>query len=563
MRPPFLLAALSALVLNACYSAGDGKAPPLEELYFPTGLALDDVRDADGLPQPPRFLYVASSDFDLQFRSAALVSYDLDLLRALVPRNCVSDADCEGNTVCDVPGVSADASRVPSYFCVDSVTLDPCGALGARDDADRLLYPGRCNSIDPNDPQDGSPSLLVDKVGIGAFATNVIWRKQPVEMDAPVPEFPSRLFLPVRGDATLHWIDLKDGHFHCGQETSDDGISCDDRHRSGESISDNLDQLRQAPEPFALDATADGKYVAITNQTQGSVSLYANDWSFNGGPKLVSVLSGLPQAPVGIAVVPAPVLPTGLTSAPGFLVSYRNAAQIDLLRVRSDADDTGTQLKDYTRFALTRAGTVPITTNSVGFDSRGIVIDDAERVADYEACGCDASKADCAAAPGCLTAVHQPAVYVASRSPSSLLVGALTADVGYLSGTNDLPSFPESIAMQAGPSRVILGMVKVRSALGKETDAFGRYDLERRVFVVCFDSRRIFIYDPKRRVIDSIVNTGRGPYALVVDDVRGLAYVAHFTDSYLSVISLDQRFPQSYATIVASIGAPTPPRTSK
>jgi DNA-binding beta-propeller fold protein YncE len=94
-------------------------------------------------------------------------------------------------------------------------------------------------------------------------------------------------------------------------------------------------------------------------------------------------------------------------------------------------------------------------------------------------------------------------------------------------------------------------------------DRFGPYDVEERVFVVCFDSRRIFIYDPTRRVIEATVVTGRGPFALAIDSARGLGYVAHFTDSYLGVISLDQRFPHTYASIIASIGVPQPPRASK
>ena len=70
MRPPSLLAALSVLLLNSCYPAGDGKAPPLEELYFPTGVALDGYSksvDAYG-NAAPKYLYVANSDFDLQYR---------------------------------------------------------------------------------------------------------------------------------------------------------------------------------------------------------------------------------------------------------------------------------------------------------------------------------------------------------------------------------------------------------------------------------------------------------------------------------------------------------------
>jgi len=96
------------------------------------------------------------------------------------------------------------------------------------------------------------------------------------------------------------------------------------------------------------------------------------------------------------------------------------------------------------------------------------------------------------------------------------------------------------------------------------TDERGQtFDLETRLFIVCFDSARIFIYDPKRHVMESIVDTGRGPYSLAVDSLRGLAYVGYFTDSYLGVVSLDQRYPQNYAALVASIGTPTPPRSSK
>ena len=570
MRPLLLLAALSALLSNACYSAGDGKPPPLEELYFPTGLALDHLSEKDELGKPTglpaKYLYVVNSDFDLQYRAASLISYDLDLLRDIVPRNCRTTADCEGDDLCDAPGaegIPTEPPRVPSYFCVDRRTLAPCSAFGDRDEADLVLNPGRCKSIDPVNPQDGSPSILVDKVGIGAFATDVIWRKNP----EPDPQYPGRLFVPVRGDSTLHWIDVREGKFTCGQNGDDDN-GCDDQHRSGDSTADNHDELRMPAEPYAVDASAKGEYVAITNQTSGSVSLFANRWGSDAGPELVDILTGLPLAPVAIAALPEPVLADGIPQpSPGFLVAYRTAAQIDLLRVRSDAVDTNTALMNYTYHSLTWAGSVAINANSLGFDSRGIAIDDSERLKDYDGCDCKlaADPAECEAErPACLRAVHQPAVYVASRAPASLLVGAMTADFGYPSGTSELPSFTDSVSLTFGPSRVIVGDVKVPgTAQSAQQDEAGPYEIETRVFVVCFDSRRIFVYDPKRRLVDAIISTGRGPYALALDGVRGLAYLGHFTDSYLGVVSLDQRFPQTYATIVASIGAPKAPRSSK
>ena len=566
MRPLLRLAALSVLLLNACYPAGDGKAPPLDELYFPTGVALEGF--GLGEKGAPKFLYVGNSDFDLQYRSASLLSYDLDALRKVVPQFCRASADCESPKICDAPNVDGiptdDPTRVPSYYCVDPLTTAPCGTVGARDEADLVLHPGRCQSVDPIHPQNGTDKLLFDAVGIGAFATDVIWRANP----DPDATNRSRLFVPVRGDSTLHWIDVdSDGKFHCGQNDSEDDDGCDSLHRAGDPVDGTNYALTQPSEPYAVDATADGEFIAITNQTSSSVSLFHNDWRPDAGPTLVSILGSLPFGPVAIAALPEPKFANGAQQAPGFLVAYRTASQVDLLRVRSDEADTGTSAAPYNRYALRKGGSVPINANSLGFDSRGIAIDDTLRQADYDACygsgDCSGATPDPAQCQACLRAVHQPSVYVASRAPSSLLVGAMTADVGYPSGTSELPSFADPVSLTFGPSRVILGEVKVPGTATSPTDDAGPYEFERRVFVVCFDSRRIFVYDPKRRVIDAIVSTGRGPYALAVDRVRSLAYLGHFTDSYLGVISLDQRFPQTYATIVASIGAPKAPRSSK
>jgi hypothetical protein len=571
MRPLVHLAALSALLLNSCYPPGDGKAPPLKELYFPTGLALDRVSLSDTGDGSPKYLYIANSDFDLQFRASSVISYDLDALRKLVPQNCSKTSDCEPGAICDAPGVEGiptdDPARVPSYFCVDPGTKSPCGAFGDRDEADLVLTPGRCKAIDPLAPQDGSASVLRASVGIGAFATDVLWRANPNAMS----DYKSRLFVPVRGDSTLHWIDLVDGEFECGQKGEPDN-GCNELHRAGRSASDNVDQLRLPVEPYAVDATSDGAFVAVTNQTSGSVSLFANDWEPNAGPELVNILSGLPVAPVAIAALPEVVFANGTRQEPGFLAAYRTAPQVDLLRVHVDPGFGGAGGVNYRNHALTRSGSVPITANSLGFDSRGIVIDDAQRQKDYAACRATAGDCEQAANPAecsetlsrCLREVHQPAVYVASRAPASLLVGKMTSDLGFPSGTSELPSFTDSIPLTFGPSRVVLGEVRVPgTAQSEHEDSAGPFELERRVFVVCFDSRRIFVYDPSKRRIEAIVSTGRGPYALAVDGVRGLAYLGHFTDSYLGVLSLDQRFPQTYATIVASIGAPKAPRSSK
>ncbi|HEY6556049.1 MAG TPA: hypothetical protein VI072_02205, partial [Polyangiaceae bacterium] len=112
--------------------------------------------------------------------------------------------------------------------------------------------------------------------------------------------------------------------------------------------------------------------------------------------------------------------------------------------------------------------------------------------------------------------------------------------------------------LSVGPSRVVVGQV---------IDLQGK--LATRVFVVCFDSRLIFGYDPVSGRIDTRIFTGRGPHSFVVDVDRAsaepgyaLGYVGHFTDSYIGVIDLDQRRP-SYGSIVLTLGRPQEPRAQK
>jgi hypothetical protein len=556
MRPQLLFAALTALISSGCYSAGDGLAPPLDQLYFPTGLALDN-----SFPdQKPLYLYAASSDFDLQYRSSGLISFDLEMIRAAVPHNCddTHTEACSASERCDTPnGVAKARSQgaaipdgyVPSYVCVPEEAPQPCGTRGEQNAAGRLLYPGRCNSFE-------EAPFIHSKVGIGAFATNVIFAADPSAPGGPK----ARLFLPVRGDATLHWIDLDHGNLNCDQQTTSDD-SCGESHRAGHDPAASNNNITQPAEPFGIAITDSGGYLAITNQTLGSVSLYTHDWSSAVGPQLVSILGNLPQAPVAIAAVPQVSDPSNeFAPAPGFLVAYRNAAQIDLLRVRNDDADSPSG-ENYSRYSLTYAGSAPIGVNSLGYDSRDIVIDGSKRIA-----GCTAESDDPVKYAACLRNGPQPEIYVANRAPSSLVVGSMTADAAYANGSSDLPSFTDSIALTTGPSRFVTGLVKVPRAPGSSqtgSDEHGDFDFEPRVFVVCFDSTRIFVYDPTRHVIDSIIDTGRGPYALAVDSQSSLAYVGFFTDSYLGVVSLDQRFPQTYATVIANIGTPTPPRSSK
>ena len=128
---------VSSLFLSGCFGPGEGVEVPLEQIYFPVGIALDarEGPAVEGDPSTHDHLLVVSSDFDLQYNGGAIQSYDLEQLAKALPTPCASDEDCSGG-VCE-KGLCATGGR------------SRCGDAGERSDDDRLLYPGLCNSIDP------------------------------------------------------------------------------------------------------------------------------------------------------------------------------------------------------------------------------------------------------------------------------------------------------------------------------------------------------------------------------------------------------------------------------
>ncbi|HVR18280.1 MAG TPA: hypothetical protein VMS65_01245, partial [Polyangiaceae bacterium] len=285
-------AILSAFLLLGCFPPGEGASPPLSKVYFPVGLAVDEDE---------KFLFIVNSDFDLQYNAGTVQSWDLAALRGKVPRYCESDADCErfdepDPNEPDEPRKQDERSECSreAGWCVrpgDS----PCGLFGEQDSRERSLYPGPCGPISQTVPQDGSRAILpIGDDGlvepnraliIGAFATDVV-RKKPSappgwelvwKKDDEGQPLRERLFIPVRGDATLHWIDINsDGTLECGQQDHDG--SCDDAHRIGDSPEqeNTRNGARLEPEPFGLDADENGMNLIVSNQTSGAVSLFSH-----------------------------------------------------------------------------------------------------------------------------------------------------------------------------------------------------------------------------------------------------------------------------------------------
>lgn len=563
-RAAALVGALCAL---GCVPAGDGVQPPKGRIYFPIGVNVDSTNE---------FLFVVSSDFDLQFNQGTVQSLSLDRIRALVRRPCTRDTDCDEVERCDT-APSAENQREPSYFCVDRTgeyAGFPCGSLREQTASERAVSPGRCAYLTLEEPEDGGDSLIIDQVEISAFATQSLLLERPSTAPGGAP---ARLFVPVRGDSSLHYLDLEDdGTLTCGQGNDHPGdesreLRCSDEYRvtvappyiqayqePPDEEADDEDaepeELEVSPEPFEIAATSDGRVLAVTHQTQAAVSTFINDWVVP--PFLVDRLEVSTVSPIGIAALAQPriVSALGADYQAGFLMTALGDARVSLLRFFDDgafalldqaAHGEEISVDPGARPEMFEAATSPIRTNSVGTGSRGIAIDDAERRAAEDACA-DGDTA-------CLDeAARVPlVVYVANRGPNSLLIGT-TDSRDALVAADDLPTFHDSIPLTAGPSRVVIGEVTTPSGVR-----------ERRVFVICFDSALVYVFDPIRKRLETEIFTGRGPHSLAFDGAEPLLYVGHFTDSYVGVVSLDQRHTRTYGAMVAALGEPTPPRASQ
>jgi hypothetical protein len=362
---------------------------------------------------------------------------------------------------------------------------------------------------------------------------------------------------------------------------------CDGGHRAGDRAEEENTRGdgTLGPEPFGIDADEDGFTLLVSNQTSGAVGLFSHPRSvrevidpdtrdrtiqstiqWKDGPQFAFREGGLPDRPIGVANVPVPLArpSSGRERLPGYLVSFRNAAAVFLLRVYDDA--AADPARPYTRSYESQT----IFTNSSGVDSRGLAVDSFARKAAERAClerfGIVHACARSPEFPGCeaaletefqsclATAAAVPLeVFISNRAPSSLVLGRSQARISD-SVTSDLPSFDGPIPLDIGPSRVFVGEIVNE-----------RGERERRIFVICFDSRRIAVYDPVRRRLETEIVTGRGPHAFAVDigEDHAYAYVGHFLDSYVGVVDLDQRHRGMYGAMIATIAKPTPPRASK
>lgn len=430
---------LATLLLSACDLSGD--APPLGRISFPAGLAVSPSGD---------HLFVVSSNFDLRYNSGALHTYDADLLIAKLDELC---------------GPLTATGR------------EDCGVLPVEDARTDLS----------NVSIEQLEGLLLSEVLVGSYVDGVAL--------TPRADGGMRLFLPIRSDANLTWVDVNDaGQLDCGEGFfgPDGRTRClDDHRRADESVgNDRSESLPTDPVAVSVGQLADiragvdGRYVLLAHRG-GSVSLFLDD-DATGPRYLDSFVSGAEEL-VDVAVQPR----TGnawITSARDRLVD----------RVGVAVDES-----DPTRSFLAAAGSLTlgdVDTGSLTFGDTRVVRFDPRADVDR--------------------------AYVLGRRPRGL----------YIVDTNDTAAgelpVRDIIPVGLGPSR--LDVV--------DFPAEGRT----LAFASCYDDRSVWIVDVDSGELVGIGRNVGGAFELAVrqdpDTGRSHLLIADFRSSVIRVLDLAPMF---------------------
>ncbi len=379
LRRKLLPFGLGALVVAGCYDSGRGQVPDDTRFYFPTGVALSGPVEGaceTGVPGAcSRWLFVASSNFDLRYAAGWIGAVDLRAVN-------------------------------------DAIRAGRCRPA-----------PGEPLAADPSCRAGTDPAAFTKaSVRIGAFAADAISIERKDATGAALGPGIGRLLVPVRGDATLTAVDFDEveGQIRLtcapGAAPGTFGVGCASEWRLGRNAADSDRGLVLEGEPFAVavptqaPAGVPGGLAAVAHQTSGNVSLFV-DIGLDGGPgrpppaRLAWIQGGIAGGATDVAALDAP---EDAGRPPRFLVTNRTQQSLYALRYFPDPV--------VDRSALVVTDAVPLVTQNSGFDTRGIVVD-----------------------PPPAGVTRPTRVFLTSRAPASLVVGQVDPTTGKLAFYDNVP----------------------------------------------------------------------------------------------------------------------------
>lgn len=498
------LSLLLALAASGCSLGQSGIEPPNDQIFLPSGLAIDPAGD---------WLYVVNSNNDLRYNAGTVLP--LDLAKAKSHRG------------------QADWSSCSSTHFEDD--LDPAAL------ADDLTHPCCVDLVNPHILNcNGRAYALADAtVEIGSFGAATVVQ-QPSPKDPTWSDGVSfRLFVTVRADPSVTFMDVRRPlggapDLRCtgprdATEPQSRNAFCDDHWRvrrpGGAEIEDNV--LPEEPHSLTLDETLGILYV-------GHLAVTVRGTSQGGG------ISTIDARALVNASTPNVINQVARTVFPTSLFQGVTAVSLPPQRDPNDPNLPPPDANEPAVFAVSRSGP----------DITGMVL----------LCG---DNCDTTGIPRDLTLVPGEQIKSTAFLPTGtdirgFLLSPSDRNKGYVLHRNT----PESSGSANQEALVVLDRPtgQARSILeicsGATTMEFhdtGRGNL---LFITCYEGGQVYVVDPEALLVKAIIEAGHGPNALTFSPTdRTIAYVADYADNDVAVIDLEPGSPTEYK-VVQRIGFP-------
>lgn len=528
----FLLGALAALAAGAaaCSLSQQGVMPPADTLFFPSAAIM---------PPDGQWLFVANSNADLRYNDGTLAVLNVGL--------DVVAPTADGTLT--LRGAASDRARPGQWATCpqeDYVTPLP-----------RSTPPTCCWDVQDSNILNCDERLYVQSdatVRIGSYAAGMAWQTYckgncAAQEGCAFDQAGARIFLGVRGDTSLTWVDVLPAaggprpSLHCRQDGNVASLA--ECTQKVSSMRPNL--LTEAGDTSAWDVPLPDEPYALTMDENRDL-LYVGHLDGNtltpdsGGISVfnVSFDSSTPSA-AGFPPEPAFITPT---SSP-FPANNVGNFGITSLRLHPPlgSDPTG----DPEIFATSRY--LPMVTSLSPF------LSGAQTATQFN-CGDNSD-------------------VVLLGGPDSLATGLTGSEIRGVAFLDPSPSAPDEaqrvFALQRVPPALV-GFEVNRTSSGAVT-AIPTSVLETcsgptflyqnqqpgdgmRLYVNCFDTGEIYVFDPTIPALITSVQVGRGPAGLVFDPKLPVAYVLNFSQNDVGVIDLQPGSPTE-DHLIQRIGFPS------
>jgi hypothetical protein len=523
--------ALAALWLStwACTLSQNGVVPPSDTFFYPTSAAMN--------PNEPggQWLYVANSNADLRFNDGTLVMAN------------VGPEITDGAGTVLRPGAETDRATPGRWgACPQADYVNPLSRSAPQDCCWDLLDSNILNCDERRYIQPDATVL------IGSFAALMVWQSY---CDDPCLAYHNntacvadpnagRLLLGVRGDTSLTYVDVipdsGNPRFHCTGDVATTAMAeCDQKVVDTSSSLAIESGDPQAPavslpdEPYALALDDDPKtgrgylYVghlvgSTSSQNTGGVSLFdVSGTGFIAPP-------GFPPAPRFIAPFGSPFPP----SSSG-LIGVTALKMHAPLGVDVTADR---QLFLSSRYVPLVTAMVPIGPSICAGDQNDDVIVPSGNTLNSNLVGSEMRGVEFIDPPPGSQPNYAQRAYALQRVPPDLVgfdiainnAGSATATPTDVLETCSSPTFLYQHDAGEGP----------------------------RLFVNCFDTAEVYVFDPSGPTLLTTFSVGRGPAGMVFDLARPLAYVLDFSQNDVSVVDLAPGSPTQYH-VIQRLGFPS------